>query len=72
MPLSPTSPLWAKTGPDGAWLTLERHMLDTLAVSRIIWRQFTPPHVHDLLARLERPYLFLAAAHDVGKCSPAF
>lgn len=72
MPLSSTSPLWAKTGPDGAWLTLERHMLDTLAVSRIIWRQFTPPHVHDLLAGLERPYLFLAAAHDVGKCSPAF
>lgn len=72
MPLSPTGPLWAKTGPDGTWLTLERHMLDTLACAQLVWSRFTPQHVHDLLAGLERPYLFLAAAHDVGKCSPAF
>ena len=72
MPLSPTGPLWAKTGPDGAWLTLERHMLDTLATARLVWSRFTPQHVRDLLTGLERPYLFLAAVHDVGKCSPAF
>lgn len=68
--MNPPETLWAKTGRDGMWLTLETHMTDTLAAARIIWDRLLPDHVRALSD--ERAYLFCAAVHDIGKCSPAF
>ncbi|MGV9311835.1 type I-E CRISPR-associated protein Cse1/CasA [Streptomyces sp. NPDC003691] len=72
---------WAKHDrkSDG-WMPLWRHMADSASVAGKLWDEWLPentkfqvtdvlPHGATDAVRLVR---FLAATHDVGKCSPAF
>ncbi|MFC4329190.1 type I-E CRISPR-associated protein Cse1/CasA [Streptomyces andamanensis] len=72
---------WAKHDrkTDG-WLPLWRHLRDSASVAGKLWEDWLPASVRRLVsepfpggeddaARLLR---FLAASHDVGKCTPAF
>ncbi|WP_267882887.1 MULTISPECIES: type I-E CRISPR-associated protein Cse1/CasA [unclassified Streptomyces] len=72
---------WAKHDrkSDG-WLPLWRHMADSAAVAGKLWDEWLPESVRRLLAEpfaggaadAGRVVRFLAASHDVGKCTPAF
>lgn len=71
---------WAKTGADGAYLPLLRHLEDVAAVARRLWdialtdRQrawfATGFGMDETSAR--GWIVFLAAAHDLGKANPGF
>ncbi|MFJ1746395.1 type I-E CRISPR-associated protein Cse1/CasA [Streptomyces sp. NPDC088116] len=62
------------------WLPLWRHMADSLAVSGKLWDEWVPGNVKALVAEAlpagaddaRRLMVFLAAAHDIGKATPAF
>ncbi|MDA5285529.1 CRISPR-associated helicase Cas3' [Streptomyces sp. Isolate_45] len=64
-----------------AWNPLVAHLLDTGAVALELWDRYLPDPARDRLTdgfgagdrRLARDTVaFLAALHDLGKCSPAF
>ncbi|MDO4610393.1 CRISPR-associated helicase Cas3' [Corynebacterium sp.] len=70
---------WAKSpDADGRWLSVGRHLADAAGVARRLWATWLPESVHRVIAAdvgaefAERVAVFLAAAHDVGKCSGAF
>lgn len=76
-----TCRLWAKTDELGEWHPLWCHLLDTLAVAEVVGETSLGPARRRLFAELVSPAdedlglrwaVFLAAAHDVGKASPAF
>ncbi|MDT9683130.1 type I-E CRISPR-associated protein Cse1/CasA [Streptomyces sp. TRM76323] len=72
---------WAKHDrkTDG-WLPLWRHMADSGSVAEKLWDDWLPLSVKRLVAapfpggdeEASRLVRFLAASHDVGKCTPAF
>jgi CRISPR-associated endonuclease/helicase Cas3 len=63
--------LWAKPR-----LPLSAHMEDAAAFSRMLWRRWLPRGARRMIGRCapdaERIFVFLAAAHDIGKATPAF
>lgn len=81
-PLSPPSQtVWAKSdrGVDaGQWLPLHRHMADSAAVAALLWDEWLPERVRRLVAgdrtvaEVRTIAVWLAAAHDLGKATPAF
>lgn len=79
--------LWAKSWPyRGAslevegWLPLWQHMDDAADVAGLLWDEWLSPSVRRLVAEAlpggeddaRRLVTWLAAAHDVGKATPAF
>jgi CRISPR-associated endonuclease/helicase Cas3 len=71
--------LWAKKSKeDRAWLPLTDHLSDTAAVAERLWSEWVPKGVKKAIARslggdenaAKRLFLFLAAAHDIGKATP--
>ncbi|WP_329068700.1 type I-E CRISPR-associated protein Cse1/CasA [Streptomyces sp. NBC_01429] len=62
------------------WLPLWRHMADSAAVAGKLWDEWVPGNVKALVAEAlpqgaddaRRLMVFLAAAHDTGKATPAF
>ena len=82
MGLSPAAAaLWAKMERGGdKWLPLHVHMSDAAEIARLLWREWLPDGLRALLgetlglgrALAERLVIFLAAAHDLGKATPAF
>ncbi|HEX2145065.1 MAG TPA: CRISPR-associated helicase Cas3' [Glycomyces sp.] len=73
---------WGKSsrGDDRSWMPLHRHLSDTAAVARHLFRHFLPESVRRLLAG-ELPggeadalllCTWLAGMHDIGKATPAF
>ncbi|MCK7627617.1 type I-E CRISPR-associated protein Cse1/CasA [Streptomyces sp. RS10V-4] len=73
--------VWAKSDAKrGSWLPLWRHMTDSGAVAGMLWKNWIPRSVRELVAEAlpagEADALilvrFLASAHDSGKATPAF
>ena len=73
--------LWAKKSNDGSllWLPLAIHMADSAATAQMLWNRWLPEGtkraifggiIEESLA--ERLFIFLAAAHDLGKATPVF
>ncbi|WP_159025059.1 type I-E CRISPR-associated protein Cse1/CasA [Streptomyces sp. MUSC 125] len=72
---------WAKHDrkTDG-WLPLWRHMADSGSVAEKLWEDWLPASVKRLVSEpfpeeeedVSRLVRFLAASHDIGKCTPAF
>lgn len=78
-----TSALWAKKAKDTEglyWLPLKAHLTDTAEVARKLWREWLPENVKQIIIKsiegdeeeAERFFIFLAAAHDIGKATPVF
>lgn len=71
---------WAKTGTDGAFLPLERHLADAGSVAKRLWELALTPRQRAWFAQgygvdeeaAGAWVTFLAASHDVGKASPDF
>lgn len=72
---------WAKHDrPSDGWLPLWRHMADSSAMGGKLWEEWVPAGVRGLVAEAlpggeehaRKLIPFLAAVHDIGKCSPAF
>ncbi len=72
---------WAKYDrPTDGWLPLWRHLVDAAAAAGQLWETWLPVSVRGLLAQAlpdgeadaERLVRFVAATHDIGKCTPAF
>ncbi|MCB5279507.1 MAG: CRISPR-associated helicase Cas3' [Candidatus Cloacimonetes bacterium] len=80
--------LWAKASNDSEseeWLPLIIHMSDTSGIARLLWRQWLPYSLKEIIVNgikndnnilnfefAEDLLVFLAAAHDLGKAIPAF
>lgn len=73
--------LWAKKSQDGNlyWLPLVMHMADSAALAKILWNQWLSDGVKQTIAAgfvdedsTEQLFVFLSAAHDIGKAIPAF
>jgi CRISPR-associated helicase Cas3/CRISPR-associated endonuclease Cas3-HD len=74
--------LWAKLARDGGeyWLPLHTHMRDAAETAKRLWNDLLPCGVRKIiaegagipLAEAERLFIFLAAAHDLGKATPLF
>ena len=79
---TPAKTLWAKSdfaeGVD--WLPLYQHIADSAAVAGILWDDFLPESTKRVVASgsggdaalARKVTVWLAAAHDLGKASPAF
>lgn len=71
---------WAKTGKNGDWLSLDRHLDDVAAVAGQLWdlaltsrqRAWISMSCRVDQATMRVWWLFLAGIHDVGKASPGF
>lgn len=73
--------LWAKKTTDGSmfWLPLPVHMEDSATAAQMLWNRWLPKGVkraicsktidEDIARQL---FVFLAAAHDIGKATPVF
>lgn len=86
--LGPTiSSAWAKSdSKSDDWMPLVQHCADAAEVARIYWRKFMADSSRQVVERSlssfesdivatgleQRLAIFLAAAHDIGKASPAF
>src|SRR5690554_3159008 len=73
--------LWAKKSNDGnmLWLPLCVHMSDSAAVARMLWNKWLSNGVKQAICSdimeeklAEQLFIFLAAAHDLGKATPVF
>ncbi|MFE7670698.1 type I-E CRISPR-associated protein Cse1/CasA [Streptomyces albidoflavus] len=73
--------VWAKhERATGKWLPLWRHMADSAAVAGLLWDNWLPRNVKELIAeclpggQADARWLcvWLAGTHDVGKATPAF
>lgn len=73
--------LWAKKGRhrEMSWLPLHQHMADAAGVARLLWQEWlSPGERHRIASGLNNPslaqsfFVFLAAAHDLGKATPLF
>lgn len=61
------------------WLPLWVHMADSASVAQMLWNHWLPTGVKQAIStenmtvdQLEHLYIFLAAAHDLGKAMPVF
>ncbi|MFD3524941.1 type I-E CRISPR-associated protein Cse1/CasA [Streptomyces sp. NPDC058653] len=73
--------VWAKHNrATEKWLPLWRHMADSAAVAGLLWEHWLPRNVKGMVAEAlpggeedgRRLAVWLAATHDIGKCTPAF
>lgn len=71
--------VWAKSDRDDNWAPLTRHMADSAAIAGLLWDAFLSPAVRRLIidavgdeGRARRVAVWMAAGHDLGKCTPAF
>lgn len=70
--------LWAKTGPDGRWHGLPYHLLDVAATANALWLRLPeasracPIRSLGDVEHARKVCVFLAGAHDVGKCNRYF
>ena len=74
--------LWGKSdyGMGEEWLPLYVHMHDSACVAGALWDAWVPRSTHAMIERALGPnaasarslVVFLAAAHDIGKATPAF
>ncbi|WP_420830792.1 type I-E CRISPR-associated protein Cse1/CasA [Actinomadura graeca] len=73
--------VWAKHDRDeDDWLPLWRHLADSGAVAALLWDQWLPVQVQDVIAAslpggaedARRLVVWSAATHDIGKATPAF
>ncbi|WP_331764108.1 CRISPR-associated helicase Cas3' (plasmid) [Streptomyces anulatus] len=73
--------VWAKHDRDAeGWLPLWRHMEDSAAVAGLLWDEWLPEQVRDVIAGplpdgvedARRLVVWLAGVHDIGKATPAF
>ena len=80
--------MWAKTGKDGKWMCLRRHLCDAGAMAGVAWDHFISPGLLRTLAGMADPSgeigfdetcqalrslaVFMASIHDVGKANPVF
>ena len=73
--------MWAKTSRDdpSGWLPLYQHMFDSAETARLLWHEWLPESIRHAVAdhtgtmdAAEALYVWLACAHDIGKCSPGF
>ncbi len=80
-PRPPHLHLWAKASRDGQrYHPLLYHLLDVAACAEGLWEYALTPEVRSQLAKdlgltekeTRSLFVFLAAAHDIGKASPAF
>ncbi|MBO1900535.1 CRISPR-associated helicase Cas3' [Leucobacter weissii] len=75
-----TRQLWAKTGEDRRWLSLQQHMRDSADAAGFLWDEWLSADVkrtlieHSSLKEAElRPLVtWLAGTHDIGKASKPF
>lgn len=80
--LSPaTTTAWAKHDrPSDSWLPLYQHMADSASVAGHLWDDWLPDSVRQQIAACfpdgesdaRIAVRWLAASHDLGKCSPVF
>jgi CRISPR-associated endonuclease/helicase Cas3 len=73
--------LWAKKSKSGEmlWLPLVQHLADSAAIANKLWNHWLSPGVRKEIAagvndpdQAEDLFVFLAAAHDIGKATPVF
>ncbi|WLQ53791.1 CRISPR-associated helicase Cas3' (plasmid) [Streptomyces poriferorum] len=73
--------VWAKHDRDTErWLPLWRHLEDSAAVAGLLWDEWLPGQVRDVIAGSlpegwvdgRRLVVWLAGVHDIGKATPAF
>lgn len=73
--------LWAKKSNDGSmlWLPLWVHMKDSAVTAQMLWNRWLPQGVKKAICSsimeenlAEQLFVFLAAAHDLGKATPVF
>lgn len=69
--------LWAKLSrQNDDWLPLYVHMSDSAEMAQLLWLHWLPDGVKRLFIKLtpkaDALFVFLAAAHDLGKASPVF
>jgi CRISPR-associated endonuclease/helicase Cas3 len=71
--------VWGKSDREsGGWMPLFRHMSDSAAVASLLWERWLPVSIRRTIsgslpdAHGRTLFSWLAAAHDLGKCSPAF
>lgn len=73
--------LWAKKTNDGSllWLPLAIHMMDSAETAQTLWKYWLPEGVKRAICAgiieedlAEQLFIFLAAAHDLGKATPVF
>ncbi len=76
--------LWAKKSVDPlnghlSWLPLSVHMTDTAGVAEKLWDRWLPDQTKEAIRSGLSPrhqarelFIFLAAAHDIGKATPVF
>ncbi len=73
--------LWAKKSHTGEmlWLPLVLHLADSAAVSKKLWNSWLSPGVRKVIEtglsepeKAEALFVFLMAAHDIGKATPVF
>jgi len=73
--------LWAKKSAkeSSKWLPLYVHLEDTAGLAEKLWEHWLSPGVKQALYRTVLPkrdakqlFIFLAAAHDIGKATPVF
>ncbi|WP_245679218.1 CRISPR-associated helicase Cas3' [Actinomadura hibisca] len=72
---------WAKHDDDkGDWLPLWRHLADSGAIAGLLWDEWLPLQVRNVLSAAfpqgeddaRRLVIWSAATHDIGKATPAF
>ena len=73
--------LWAKKSKDGnlLWLPLTAHLADSAALAKVLWNHWLSDGLKQVIATglaeessAEQLFVFLAAAHDIGKATPVF
>lgn len=73
--------LWAKKSKSGEmlWLPLALHLADSAAIAKKLWNNWLSPGVRKAIEagvsspeHAEALFVFLAAAHDIGKATPVF
>jgi CRISPR-associated endonuclease/helicase Cas3 len=70
--------LWAKLARDGGetYLPLYIHMRDAAETAGLLWEHWLPHSLKTVIGddwnEAERLFVFLAAAHDLGKATPLF
>ncbi|WP_406152175.1 CRISPR-associated helicase Cas3' [Streptomyces sp. NBC_01012] len=77
----PVLKVWAKHDRDSdGWLPLWRHMEDSAAVAGLLWDEWLPQSIRNLISAelpgaaddARRLVVWLAGVHDIGKATPAF
>lgn len=74
------SKVWAKSGDETGWLSLQQHMVDSADVAGFLWEDWLAPSTKHLIAsqwdlsldESRQLVMFLSGSHDLGKADPVF